>query len=501
MRLGAAFGEGRAAVSLAALAGVAVVVAALAFVTLRDDAGGPVREAATPPAGAVPPGGEASGSATPLATPAGGEAARDDVAPQAARDDVAPDGARDDVAPEAVEQAEGQGDDATGAPAPATPVPPRFDQIRVAPDGAAVVAGRAPSGADVSLLSDGEEVSVAQAARDGGFAAIFELPPSDRPRILSLVALMPDGVRIEGVETVIIAPFGTDARADAAPPDEAPAPQETADAPTGPEGEAVSDEVALAAPEARPLPRDEAVDATEGQQVGTAADGDGPMPRPSAPEAVAALDAPSAPEPAAPSVTPPGQAPAIVIAGPEGLRVVQAAGSSPAGGAPADAPLAQTEVRLDAIAYNLEGDVVLSGRGPADAQLQVLLNNQPIEMGEIGSGGTWSLDLPDVDPGTYTLTVAEVSPQGEVLSEVETPFLREDPERIAASPMMVGAGISVITVQPGFTLWGIAEANFGEGIAYVQIFQENREEIRNPDLIFPGQIFRLPDLPRGTDAQ
>jgi nucleoid-associated protein YgaU len=62
--------------------------------------------------------------------------------------------------------------------------------------------------------------------------------------------------------------------------------------------------------------------------------------------------------------------------------------------------------------------------------------------------------------------------------------------------MRVEDGVSVITVQPGFTLWGIAEANFGDGIAYVQIFQENRENIRDPDLIFPGQIFRLPDLPR-----
>jgi nucleoid-associated protein YgaU len=62
--------------------------------------------------------------------------------------------------------------------------------------------------------------------------------------------------------------------------------------------------------------------------------------------------------------------------------------------------------------------------------------------------------------------------------------------------MRVEDGVSVITVQPGFTLWGIAEANFGDGIAYVQIFQENRENIRDPDLIFPGQIFQLPDLPR-----
>jgi nucleoid-associated protein YgaU len=101
-----------------------------------------------------------------------------------------------------------------------------------------------------------------------------------------------------------------------------------------------------------------------------------------------------------------------------------------------------------------------------------------------------------VDPGTYTLTVAQLSPEGEIESRVDTPFLREDPARVAASPMRVEEGVSVITVQPGFTLWGIAEANFGDGIAYVQIFQENRENIRDPDLIFPGQIFQLPDLPR-----
>jgi nucleoid-associated protein YgaU len=66
--------------------------------------------------------------------------------------------------------------------------------------------------------------------------------------------------------------------------------------------------------------------------------------------------------------------------------------------------------------------------------------------------------------------------------------------------MLVEPGSSVITVQRGFTLWGIAEANFGNGILYVQIFQENSADIRDPDLIYPGQIFALPDLPRTSSA-
>jgi nucleoid-associated protein YgaU len=195
------------------------------------------------------------------------------------------------------------------------------------------------------------------------------------------------------------------------------------------------------------------------------------------------------------------QAPSVVIAGPEGLRVVQGAGAAPDGGSPGAPPSVQTEVQLDAIAYNTEGEVILSGRGPADGRVQILLDNRAVELGEIGPGGNWSLDLPDVDPGTYTLSVEQLSPEGVVEARIDTPFLREDPARIAASPMQVDVGVSVITVQPGFTLWGIAEANFGEGIAYVQIFEENRDRIRDPDWIFPGQIFRLPDLPRAVNEE
>ena len=55
------------------------------------------------------------------------------------------------------------------------------------------------------------------------------------------------------------------------------------------------------------------------------------------------------------------------------------------------------------------------------------------------------------------------------------------------------SGENVITVQWGHTLWGIAQQHFGEGVAYVQIYEANRDQIRNPDLIYPGQIFTLPD--------
>ena len=51
-----------------------------------------------------------------------------------------------------------------------------------------------------------------------------------------------------------------------------------------------------------------------------------------------------------------------------------------------------------------------------------------------------------------------------------------------------------MTVQPGNNLWTLARTHYGSGVLYTQIFTANREQIRDPDLIYPGQIFALPEL-------
>lgn len=51
---------------------------------------------------------------------------------------------------------------------------------------------------------------------------------------------------------------------------------------------------------------------------------------------------------------------------------------------------------------------------------------------------------------------------------------------------------TTVIVRRGDTLWHIAEQYYGRGVRYTQIFQTNRDQIRNPDLIYPGQRFELP---------
>ena len=178
------------------------------------------------------------------------------------------------------------------------------------------------------------------------------------------------------------------------------------------------------------------------------------------------------------------QAPTVMIADEDGVRVVQS------GQDPAD-----SDVALDAISYDEKGDVALSGRGTPAAQVLVYLDNAPISSTVLDSAGQWKTHLTDVDPGVYTLRIDQLDTSGKVVSRLETPFQREDRERLVeqVAASAEPARVNVVTVQPGYTLWAIARTRYGRGILYVQVFEANRDKIRDPDLIYPGQVFQLPD--------
>jgi nucleoid-associated protein YgaU len=77
----------------------------------------------------------------------------------------------------------------------------------------------------------------------------------------------------------------------------------------------------------------------------------------------------------------------------------------------------------------------------------------------------------------------------------ETPAAPQPPAAEAPAELAEAAPAApvTITVQPGFTLWGIAQERYGDGVMYVQVFEANRDKIRDPDLIYPGQVFAVPE--------
>ena len=105
-------------------------------------------------------------------------------------------------------------------------------------------------------------------------------------------------------------------------------------------------------------------------------------------------------------------------------------------------------------------------------------------------------------PLAQTVTQVEVSVQPEVAAldgQVEqssnggSAVVEELPAETAPALRAPSKKFRVRTVQPGSTLWAIAKESYGAGIEYFKVFEANKERIRDPDLIYPGQVFEIPD--------
>ena len=165
--------------------------------------------------------------------------------------------------------------------------------------------------------------------------------------------------------------------------------------------------------------------------------------------------------------------PKIIIAESDGKIIVQEQNDI----APKIQPLS-----LDTINYAASGDVILAGRASSEQIVRVYVDNKPVVLGEV-TDGKWNFEIPNIEEGIYTLRVDAINNEGKVVDRVESPFQRVIRE------MEDGQA----TIQPGFTLWKLAELKYGFGMRYVQIFEANRDSIKDPDLIYPGQVFQIPE--------
>ena len=62
----------------------------------------------------------------------------------------------------------------------------------------------------------------------------------------------------------------------------------------------------------------------------------------------------------------------------------------------------------------------------------------------------------------------------------------------AASNPGAQAAAKTYTVQAGDTLSKIAKEHLGNAGSYMQIFELNKDQLSDPDMIKPGQVLRLP---------
>jgi hypothetical protein len=172
--------------------------------------------------------------------------------------------------------------------------------------------------------------------------------------------------------------------------------------------------------------------------------------------------------------------------------VLQAPAASARGPTPAAPGGTGGSLSIDVIDYGEGGAVIVSGRGRAGATVRLYLNNRRIGEGGADLRGLFRIQAEGtIAPGVYRLRADQLDAAGKVTARAETPFQRAAPAEIAVADGRV-------VVQPGNSLWRIARKVYGEGVRYTVIYQANQEQIRDPDLIYPGQIFAVPAAASAT---
>ena len=158
-------------------------------------------------------------------------------------------------------------------------------------------------------------------------------------------------------------------------------------------------------------------------------------------------------------------------------------GSLPSGqGTPsADKPLA---LSMDTLEYDDQGRAVLSGRATPGATVQIYAGNQPIATATTNAAGEWSAtSTRAVDPGRVQLRLDQLGRDARVVQRIVVPLAQ------ATAELTPG---QTYTVQPGNNLWQISRRAYGIGTRYLIIYSANLGQIRDPERIYPGQVFKLP---------
>ena len=180
------------------------------------------------------------------------------------------------------------------------------------------------------------------------------------------------------------------------------------------------------------------------------------------------------------SVPAKADAPALVVMSEPGKasRILQGPG------VPSDAG----NLVLESVDYDEKGNLIISGKSDPDVQIRVYVGGNPVGDTMTDAKGHWELrPTVAIEPGQYTMRIDQLNEEGKVVARIELPFERGEPGAV-----LLALKEGKVVIQPGNNLWNIAQSVYGSGFSYTVIYEANKDQIRDPDLIYPGQVFATP---------
>ena len=150
--------------------------------------------------------------------------------------------------------------------------------------------------------------------------------------------------------------------------------------------------------------------------------------------------------------------------------------------------LENIKLSIAVIDYDENGTVIVSGKIDPGVKVHLYIDNIFVGSAVGDISGNWQISPKDrLSPGLYSLRADAVNKIGTVIGRVEAKFAR-------AAGLKDNLDVGIVNVQLGNSLWRIARRAYGKGISYTIIYKANKDQIRNPNLIYPGQVFFIPKI-------
>lgn len=184
--------------------------------------------------------------------------------------------------------------------------------------------------------------------------------------------------------------------------------------------------------------------------------------------------------------------------------------------APASLPAISQDAPIAIEAVEIDGDTVfVAGRAKDGNRVIVHANDILLGAGPVTPEGRFLIQSKQpLAVGDYVIRAEMLDSMNRILATARVPFRREAGAAISAVAPKVTEEQSAaatndneteaaalqkvegsVIIRHGDNLWTISKRTYGHGTRYTTIYLANRDQIRNPDLILPGQVFTMPKDP------